>query len=132
MLADNNIGQLASNVCRASPFILCILLRNAMIITCDCVQSKPSPSFSLSSIHSTHQSGGRHFSHENPHLIPISHFSGQNSIVCIEMSCGKWEMRSEHYESSFLISHIPHLISCISQPTFSFNYHLTSCFHMTS
>ena len=29
---------------RASPFILCILLRNAMIITCDCVQSKPPPS----------------------------------------------------------------------------------------
>ena len=25
-----------------SPFILCILLRNAMIITRDCVQSKPS------------------------------------------------------------------------------------------
>ena len=49
---------------------------------------------------------GRHFSHKNPHLIPISHFSGQNSIICIEMSCGKWEVRSEHYESSFLISHI--------------------------
>ena len=61
------------------------------------------------------QNWGRHFSHENPHLSPISHFSGQNSIFCIKnifkMLCGKWEMRSKHSKSSLPISDFPFLTS---------------------
>ena len=63
---------------------------------------------------------GGHFSHENPHLNPISHFSGPNSIFFIKMSCRKWEMGFKHWKSSFptsdfpfLTSHISFLASCI-------------------
>ena len=63
--------------------------------------------------------------------FPISR--GKIQFFCVEILCGKWEMRSEHSTSSFLISyfsfltsHIPYIISCISLPTVSFYCHLTS------
>ena len=64
-------------------------------------------------------SRGRHFSRENPHLNPTSHFSGPNSIFCIKKPYGKWEMRCEHSETSFLISKLLSLTSHSSFPVFS-------------
>ena len=68
---------------------------------------------------------GGHFSHENPHLNPISHFSGPNSIFFIKMSCRKWEMGCKHSKSSFPTSDFPFLTSHISFPACHISFSLS-------
>merc|ERR1712020_332974 len=53
---------------------------------------------------------------ENPHLSPISHFSGPNSFFFIKMPSRKWEIGCEHSKSSFPTSDFPFLTSHISFP----------------
>ena len=61
-------------------------------------------------------SKGGHFSHENPRLNPISHFSGQNSIfwsqnVMWEVGNGMWAFKILISSFWFLTSHFLHLTS---------------------
>ena len=67
------------------------------------------------------QSRGRHFSHENPHLNPISHFSGPNSMSFHIQLSNSWFLISHNLflvsNFSFPISHIPLPISSFSFPT---------------
>ena len=50
--------------------------------------------------------------------FPISR--GKIQFFCVEILCGKWEMRSEHSTSSFLISYFSFLTSHISFPASRF------------
>ena len=97
------------------PLLLCIWFpRTLSVLTLILVKSHSGRRTTIAT--RTIKNRGGHFSRENPHLKPISHFSGPNSIFLSNMSCRKWEMGCKHSKSSFPTSDFPFLTSHISFP----------------